>query len=83
MTPAQLAEIVEYTRSFRAAAEPLDVIVEGQTPGADAERDRALVEAYRHVGVTWWIEKLGWFRGPLAAMRARIEAGPPADRSAA
>jgi alkanesulfonate monooxygenase SsuD/methylene tetrahydromethanopterin reductase-like flavin-dependent oxidoreductase (luciferase family) len=78
MSPDQLAEIVDYTRSIRESEAPLDVIVEGLTPGDDPERDGEMVEPYRLAGLTWWIEKLGWFRGSLELMRARIEAGPPA-----
>ncbi len=77
MRPEQLAEIVGYTREHRDPAVALDVVVEGQTPGHDAARDRAALEPYREAGLTWWIEKLGWFRGPRPAMRARIDAGPP------
>ncbi|WP_432968678.1 LLM class flavin-dependent oxidoreductase [Dactylosporangium sp. CA-233914] len=51
-----------------------DLALEGFTDGpADAERLRAYADA----GVTWWIEALGWWRGDLAAARARIAAGPP------
>ncbi len=82
MRPEQLAEIVEYTRSFRDPEAPFDVVIEGQTPGDDPERDREALEPYCLGGLTWWIEKVGWFRGPLEAMRARIDAGPPAERVA-
>ena len=74
MSPGQLAEIVAYTRSQRAGDEPLDVVIEGQTDGPDAAR----IDSYAGVGLTWWIEKLGWFRGSPEEMRARIAAGPPA-----
>jgi alkanesulfonate monooxygenase SsuD/methylene tetrahydromethanopterin reductase-like flavin-dependent oxidoreductase (luciferase family) len=74
MTPEQLAEIVAYTRSHRAADGPFDVVMEGQSEGTDVAR----IDSYARVGLTWWIEKLGWFRGSLAEMRARIAAGPPA-----
>ena len=47
---------------------------EGQSDGDDPE----LVGAYEDVGLTWWIEKLGWFRGPVDFARRRIEQGPPA-----
>src|SRR5450755_2854161 len=30
------------------------------------------------LGLTWWIEKLGWFRGSVDAARERIRRGPPA-----
>jgi hypothetical protein len=41
--------------------------------------DHERVAAYREVGLTCWIEKLGWFRGWVDAMRRRIEQGPPAS----
>ena len=50
---------------------------EGITAGEDPPAELELAERYHEVGLTWWIVKLGWFRGPLAAMRARVEAGPP------
>jgi alkanesulfonate monooxygenase SsuD/methylene tetrahydromethanopterin reductase-like flavin-dependent oxidoreductase (luciferase family) len=77
MTPAELAEIVEYTRSHREAEGAFDVVLEGQTDGEDPARDRELVEAYAEAGLTWWIEKLGWYRGSVEQVRSRIAAGPP------
>jgi alkanesulfonate monooxygenase SsuD/methylene tetrahydromethanopterin reductase-like flavin-dependent oxidoreductase (luciferase family) len=71
--PARLAETVRYTREHRQTDDPFDVVIEGQSEGPDPER----VAAYEAVGLTWWIEKLGWFRGPVDATRKRIERGPP------
>lgn len=71
--PARLAEAVRYTREHRQTDDPFDVVIEGQSEGPDPER----VAAYEAVGLTWWIEKLGWFRGPVHATRKRIERGPP------
>jgi alkanesulfonate monooxygenase SsuD/methylene tetrahydromethanopterin reductase-like flavin-dependent oxidoreductase (luciferase family) len=71
--PERLAEAVEYTREQRDTDAPFDVVIEGQTDGPDPER----LAAYQAVGLTWWIEKLGWFRGPVNAVRDRIERGPP------
>jgi hypothetical protein len=31
----------------------------------------------RAVGLRWWVEKLGWFRGSLDEMRSRIMRDPP------
>jgi len=74
-TPEQLGAVVEYTQSQRGnEVTAFDVVVEGQSTGQDPE----LVGAYQEVGLTWWIEKLGWFRGPVEFTRARIEQGPPA-----
>jgi probable F420-dependent oxidoreductase len=83
MSPLQLAEIVAYTTAQRRTEAPFDVVVEGQTPGRDPATDLDTVAAYREAGLTWWIEKLGWFRGPLEAMRGRIDAGPPRSSAGA
>jgi alkanesulfonate monooxygenase SsuD/methylene tetrahydromethanopterin reductase-like flavin-dependent oxidoreductase (luciferase family) len=56
------------------APDGLDIALEGATEGA-ADADR--VAAYAEAGATWWIEALGWWRGDLAAARARVAAGPP------
>jgi len=73
-TLEQLKAAVEYTKSHRIGpATAFDVVMEGQSVGQDDE----LVRAYQDVGVTWWIEQLGWFRGPLEFTRRRIEQGPP------
>lgn len=78
-TPEQLKAVIEYTQSHRAGQEtPFDVVVEGQSDGQDPD----LVAAYGEVGLTWWIEKLGWFRGSVDFVRSRIEQGPPAQKSA-
>jgi alkanesulfonate monooxygenase SsuD/methylene tetrahydromethanopterin reductase-like flavin-dependent oxidoreductase (luciferase family) len=77
MPAAELAEIVEYTLAHRDADGPFDVAIEAQTEGADPGADLAATEPYREAGLTWWIEALHPVRGPLAEMRARIEAGPP------
>ncbi|MFL5870536.1 MAG: LLM class flavin-dependent oxidoreductase [Solirubrobacterales bacterium] len=78
MTPDQLAEIVTFTRTHRErSAGPIDVVIEGQTDGRDPAADRHRIEPYEAVGLTWWVEKLDWFRAPLTVMRRRIEAGPP------
>ena len=80
MTVEQLTEIVDYTSTHRAGNhQPFEVIIEGQTSGNDRSRDSETVAAYAHAGLTWWVEKLGWFRGSLDETRVRIEAGPPSS----
>ena len=79
-TPSALAEAVAFTRAERAdGSGPFDVVLEGQTSGrdADADADAERIAPYADAGLTWWIEKLGGFRGPLDATRRRIAAGPP------
>lgn len=74
-SPEQLAEVVAFVREQRADPDrPYDVVLEGVSGGPDPER----VARYEQAGLTWWIEKLGWFRAPLDECRARIASGPPA-----
>jgi alkanesulfonate monooxygenase SsuD/methylene tetrahydromethanopterin reductase-like flavin-dependent oxidoreductase (luciferase family) len=57
-----------------------DVVMEGATQPGPAAAE--LVTSYSHVGLTWWIEAMGWWRAEpghaVAAARQRIAAGPPA-----
>jgi len=78
MTPAQLDEIVRYTSAHRPAGlGPLEVVVEGHTGGLDRAADHDRVAALQAAGLTSWVEKLGWFHGPIAEARERVAAGPP------
>jgi alkanesulfonate monooxygenase SsuD/methylene tetrahydromethanopterin reductase-like flavin-dependent oxidoreductase (luciferase family) len=74
-SPVQLRMAVEYTLAHREASDArFDVAVEGQSTGVDPD----LLSPFEQAGLTWWIEKLGWFRGSVDAMRERIQQGPPA-----
>jgi alkanesulfonate monooxygenase SsuD/methylene tetrahydromethanopterin reductase-like flavin-dependent oxidoreductase (luciferase family) len=78
MSPIQLEDIVTYTLSQRTpSAAPFDVVIEGQTDAAGSLSAGRRIADYGEVGLTWWIEKLGWFRGSVDDMRRRIGAGPP------
>jgi alkanesulfonate monooxygenase SsuD/methylene tetrahydromethanopterin reductase-like flavin-dependent oxidoreductase (luciferase family) len=77
MTPEQLTEIVSFTLRYRDSAGSFDVVIEGQTAGEDPAAELERVRAYEKAGLTWWVEKLGWFRGSIDYVRARIAAGPP------
>jgi alkanesulfonate monooxygenase SsuD/methylene tetrahydromethanopterin reductase-like flavin-dependent oxidoreductase (luciferase family) len=67
------AESVAYTLSHRSVDGPLDVALESTSEPGDAAR----VAEYADAGLTWWVEKLGWFRGSVEEVRARIRQGPP------
>lgn len=72
--PDQLKEAAGYALANRpAGAGPFDIVLEGITAGPDA----AAVAPYAEAGLTWWIEKLGWFRGSVDEMRERIRRGRP------
>jgi alkanesulfonate monooxygenase SsuD/methylene tetrahydromethanopterin reductase-like flavin-dependent oxidoreductase (luciferase family) len=79
-TPEQLGEALGYTLAHRADdAAPFDVALECVSPGEDGAADASLAAAYARAGLTWWVESLGWFRGPLDACRERVRRGPPRD----
>jgi hypothetical protein len=69
MTPEQLSEIVAYTRRH---GHPPDVIIEGNSDG-----DRAPLADY--TDFTWYIEKLGWWRGIPEEVERTIRRGPPSS----
>jgi alkanesulfonate monooxygenase SsuD/methylene tetrahydromethanopterin reductase-like flavin-dependent oxidoreductase (luciferase family) len=76
--PEMLAAAVDYSREHRPEdAGPFDVALESVSAGEDRSADAALAADYERAGLTWWIEALGWFRGPLEAMRDRVRRGPP------
>jgi alkanesulfonate monooxygenase SsuD/methylene tetrahydromethanopterin reductase-like flavin-dependent oxidoreductase (luciferase family) len=78
ISPGRLGEVVAYVDRHREdPSAPYDVIIEGYSDGRDPAADFELVERYREVGLTWWIERLDWFRGPLDEVRPRLAAGPP------
>ncbi len=60
------------------AEQTFDIAMEGATEPATAA---ATVASYADVGLTWWIEAMGWWRAEpgtaVAATRSRIFAGPP------
>lgn len=78
MPPAELAAVVAYVTRHRAeGATPFDVVLEGRTDGHDPAADAAVVRPYAAVGLTWWVEALGWWRGDVDALRRRVAQGPP------
>jgi alkanesulfonate monooxygenase SsuD/methylene tetrahydromethanopterin reductase-like flavin-dependent oxidoreductase (luciferase family) len=69
-------EVATLDLSHRDRSAPFDVVMEGQST-ADRAGASAFVRRYGEAGLTWWVEQLGWFRGPLDQMLRRIESGPP------
>lgn len=86
--PELLAEAVAFVQSQRDEGAPaasggssgdtadrFDVVLEGSTDGPG---ESGQLRGYAEAGLTWWVEKLGWWRGDLSDVRRRIVAGPPA-----
>ena len=80
ITPDGLREMKAFVTANRAETTPFDIVVEGETPGDDAERAEATVRPWVEAGATWWIEAR--WEAPrnaegLQAVRERIRQGPP------
>jgi hypothetical protein len=82
------ADVLPYAAQMRAwldehAADGrrIDLICEGETPDDDPAAAAAIVAPFAAAGATWWIESRwgGDQHGEptLAAVRRRLEAGPP------
>lgn len=78
MTPEQMRDAITYVQSQRSqkSDDAYDIAHGGITSG-DADADRALVQSYADVGVTWWVEHFNNDRGTFKEQRARIRQGPP------
>ncbi len=48
------------------------MILEGNSAG-----DRAALADYEAAGLTWYVEKLGWWSGSVDDVAAVIRRGPP------
>lgn len=59
-------------------AAPIDIIVEGETPGDDQAAARAIVQPKRAAGATWWLESR-WGDARDDEAQQRIRQGPPRD----
>ena len=75
MSPVELRQIVDYVVSCRVDRGGFDMVMEGMSDGPE-DLDEIYPD-YGEAGLTWWIEKLGWWRGGIDAAFERILAGPP------
>jgi hypothetical protein len=76
LTAGDVREIRAYVEAKRAERTPFDIVVEGVTPGNKPKKAGEIVRGWADAGATWWIEAL-WNAGSAAAIRRRVEQGPP------
>jgi alkanesulfonate monooxygenase SsuD/methylene tetrahydromethanopterin reductase-like flavin-dependent oxidoreductase (luciferase family) len=77
--PDVLAEIAGWlagTRAREGLGGPYEIVVDGTTPADDPARAADIAGMHAEAGATWWIEA-DWSSTDPAALRRRIEAGPP------
>jgi alkanesulfonate monooxygenase SsuD/methylene tetrahydromethanopterin reductase-like flavin-dependent oxidoreductase (luciferase family) len=60
-----------------AGGHPIDLVVDGTTSATDTTAATDRVSLLAEAGATWWIETDWTTLGDVAALRARIDAGPP------
>lgn len=61
----------------RGGGHPIDLVVDGTTSATDKAAATGRVSLLAEAGATWWIETDWTALGDVAALRARIDAGPP------
>jgi alkanesulfonate monooxygenase SsuD/methylene tetrahydromethanopterin reductase-like flavin-dependent oxidoreductase (luciferase family) len=72
----QMKVFIEARRAPDAA--PLDIIVEGKTPGDDPAAGAEIVRPWAEVGATWWLET-DWSDPGTDVVDTRIRQGPPSQ----
>lgn len=75
--PDDLRAMVAYLAERRpAGSAPIDIVVEGETPGDDQAKARETVQVMRDAGATWWLESR-WGDGRDDEAQERLRQGPP------
>ncbi|HJU29142.1 MAG TPA: hypothetical protein VJ718_08225, partial [Candidatus Binataceae bacterium] len=77
LTPDEMGEAAKYVKARRTDAGPFDVIASGATPFGDKAKGREVVNKFKQVGATWWLEWLDEQRGSFEQMRRHVRTGPP------
>lgn len=79
MTPDDVRAMNSWIKAHRTSDKPIEVILEGDTPGDDPAKTRAMLQPYADAGVTWWLENIWMINetSGVEGMRRRILQGPP------
>jgi hypothetical protein len=75
-TPDELRAMKAYIAANRTETTPFDIVVEGKTPGDDAQAAASIVRALAEAGATWWIEAM-WGDLEQEHWLTRIRQGSP------
>jgi hypothetical protein len=78
--PDDIRQMKAFIDENRELTTPIDIIMEGETPGEDRKRANEIVHKWEDAGATWWIEAL-WNVDRDASgrrlVRQRLLQGPP------
>lgn len=76
-TPDDIRAMRQFVRENRSSDGPYDIVKEGETPGNDSAKARAIVQPFAEAGATWWLESMWWDNVTVEIIRQRIRQGPP------
>src|SRR5947209_7984929 len=76
ITPDDIRAMKAYIEEYRSQTTLFEIVQEGETPGEDRKRARAIVHPYAEAGATWRTESR-WSFPPIEDLRWRILQGPP------
>ena len=79
ITPDDVRAMAAHVAERRTDPTPFDIVIEGETPGADPDRVSHEVGPLAEAGMTWWLEARWNISSPtvLDDLRERIAQGPP------
>jgi hypothetical protein len=77
ITPDDLRAIQQFVRGQRPDSTPYDIVLEGETPGNNHGKARAIVQPLAEAGATWWLETMWWDNITVEIVSKRIQQGPP------
>jgi hypothetical protein len=75
LTPAEVQELKRFIDENREQTTPFDIVVGGQTPGANRKQAVKKVSPFEKGGATWWLESS--MTSSWDKLRKRITQGPP------
>lgn len=77
LTPETLREIAGWIDDRREGKRPFELVIEGTSPGDNAEAAWEQLQPWADAGATWWLESM-WDGGvTFADLKRRVEQGPP------
>jgi hypothetical protein len=80
LTPDDIQAIKAFVDIQRRLSTSFDIVLEGETPGEDAETASMMVSALATAGATWWLEDVAtspYNKAGMEGIRRRIKQGPP------
>ncbi len=77
VTPADIQAMKACIVEHRTRSTPFDIVMEGETPGANPQEAQAIVAPFIDAGITCWLESRWSCMDKPEEVRARIRQGPP------